>query len=75
MRMISFQVIHFFLFFMVQLGFRNDFYVLKGQSKSNNKKNKKKAKSVFEKEISILTGKRHMYSAYYQVKMSFLLSS
>jgi hypothetical protein len=39
------------------------------QSKSNNKKNKKKAKSVYEKEISILTGKRHMYSAYYQVKL------
>ena len=41
---------------------------LPSQTKSNKKQKKKTLKSTNEKEIAILTAKRHMYSAYYQVR-------
>jgi hypothetical protein len=57
------------------ISFQIEPLLIQDQNKSNNKKNKKKAKSIYEKEISILTGKRHMYSAYYQVESYFFLIS
>ena len=42
-------------------------------TKSNKKTNKKKAKSFYEKELTLLYAHRHMCSAYYQAMRAFKL--
>lgn len=43
--------------------------------KAAKKPNKKKTKSAYEKEVAVLTAERHMYSAYYQVKVNYCFES